>query len=159
MNRLQRLALTQPDITLTSIYDLQEPECTFFEKELYYLLQERTPYESISHKKMPTYEDHVKFVRSKPYKAWYALQNTVGQVVGAIYLSNDNCIGIGIFENCRRNNYATMAIKILMEVHKEEVYYANINPNNQKSIDLFTSLGFVFERDEGTQIVLSFRSN
>ena len=40
---------------------------------LYEILSERTTNENISHKEMPTYKKHVKFVLSKPYKKWYII--------------------------------------------------------------------------------------
>ena len=40
---------------------------------LYDLLKERTSSTNISHKKMPTYKEHVKFVNSKPYAKWYVI--------------------------------------------------------------------------------------
>ena len=34
---------------------------------LYELLSERDPVANISHKQMPTYDEHIRFVTSKPY--------------------------------------------------------------------------------------------
>ena len=41
---------------------------------LYLLLMERDPKTNISHRKMPTYNEHRKFIASKPYKAWYVIK-------------------------------------------------------------------------------------
>jgi hypothetical protein len=38
---------------------------------LFNLLKEGSTTENISHKKMPTYNEHKKFVKSKPYSRWY----------------------------------------------------------------------------------------
>ena len=40
---------------------------------LYNLLKERDPRANISHKKMPTYNEHVMFVSSRPYSKWYVI--------------------------------------------------------------------------------------
>ena len=40
---------------------------------LYDLLLERDPKANISHKKMPTFTEHLKFVKSKPYSKWYVI--------------------------------------------------------------------------------------
>ena len=40
---------------------------------LFDLLKERDSYVNISHKKMPTYASHLKFITSKPYKKWYII--------------------------------------------------------------------------------------
>ena len=63
---------------------------------LYELLTQRRQAANISHKKMPTYEEHVKFVRSRPYSKWYII-NVNGEKAGSIYLTKQNEIGIHLF--------------------------------------------------------------
>ena len=41
---------------------------------LYKLLKDRDPKENISHKAMPSYKEHIKFVKSKPYQKWYIIE-------------------------------------------------------------------------------------
>ena len=41
---------------------------------LYDLLKNKDPNANISHKKMPSYDEHVKFVMSKPYTNWYIIE-------------------------------------------------------------------------------------
>ena len=53
---------------------------------LFDLLKERDPRASISHKKMPSYDEHVNFVKSTPYSKWYIIFKSE-QKVGTIYLS------------------------------------------------------------------------
>lgn len=107
---------------------------------LYQLLSERTPEQSISHKSMPTFEQHLKFVRSRPYKHWYMIYDGE-DVVGATYLTKQMEIGIAVFKSCRRQGHARAAIHMLMGKHPGP-YLANINPKNEASIALFDSLGF-----------------
>ena len=57
-------------ITLTSVYLVSE--AVVF---LYALLEERTPEMSISHKAMPTFQQHARFVRDIPYAAWYLVRD------------------------------------------------------------------------------------
>ena len=40
---------------------------------LYELLAERNPEQNISHKAMPSFDEHCAFVASKPYQAWYLI--------------------------------------------------------------------------------------
>jgi cyclase len=109
---------------------------------LYDLLAERTPEQSISHKEMPTYERHLAFVIGSPYYAWYLI-TTDDTVVGAIYLTRQWEIGIGIFRAHQRRGYARQAIEKLMDLHgRNGRYLANINPANEASIALFRKLGF-----------------
>lgn len=107
---------------------------------LYDLLAERKPEESISHKAMPSLENHFKFVASKPYKAWYYIIGEEGEIVGSIYLTEAREIGIGIFKKFRRRGYAIDAIKRLMEMYPGR-FLANINPANSASIKLFSRIG------------------
>ena len=56
---------------------------------LYTLLSQRRSSVNISHKKMPTYAEHIRFVKSKPYSKWYILSYQ-RKKIGAIYLSKQN---------------------------------------------------------------------
>jgi len=120
---------------LVDVYD-RLPHST---ASLLSLLAERRPEESISHKIIPDKISHASFVLSRPYLAWYMIE-VGGFWVGAIYLSHQREIGIGIFNERRGNGYATKAIRLLMKKHPGK-FLANINPANQKSIDLFAKLG------------------
>jgi len=74
---------------------------------LYDLLMERNPRANISHKKMPTYNEHVSFVSAKPYSKWYVILYRVNKV-GSIYLTSQNEIGIFIkksFQNKQIGKY------------------------------------------------------
>ena len=56
---------------------------------LYKLLSERIPKENISHKKMPSFLQHKKFIKSKPYSYWYIIFLEKNKI-GTIYLTNIN---------------------------------------------------------------------
>ena len=112
---------------------------------LYLLLKERKDYESISHNDMPTWKEHEEFVNRKPYRSWfiiYEILNGKATAVGSLYITYKNEIGIAIYEKYRRKGYAYQAIQAFTGDFKDADFYANINPANQKSIDLFTKLGF-----------------
>lgn len=106
---------------------------------LFQLLKSRTANQSISHKKMPTWKEHIKFVDSKPYKAWYFIDD--GWVRGSIYLTKRNEVGISIYKKERRKGYASKALAMLRKKHKGKLY-ANINPKNRASISFFKKHGF-----------------
>lgn len=110
-------------------------------KFLYELLGERQLIENISHKKMPTYKEHVKFVNSKPYSKWYVIHYK-NQKVGTIYLTKQNEIGIHIKKDYRRHGLGKYAMKLLIKKNSRNRYLANINPKNKKSIKFFTKQGF-----------------
>ena len=107
---------------------------------LHQLLSEREPWQAISHKEMPTWEQHVAFVRSEPYKGWYMIVSG-GRFVGSTYFSKQNEIGIFILKEFVGQGYAKPAVLELMQLH-EGPHYANINPANPYSIAFFEKLGF-----------------
>jgi len=108
---------------------------------LFALLQERTEDQSISHKEMPTYEKHCEFVSSDPYRGWFMILNEHGLVVGTIYITEQNEIGIQIFTDSHGKGYGKKAVQIIMGMYKGP-FLANINPKNQRSIQFFEGFGF-----------------
>jgi len=108
---------------------------------LYNLLRQRDPQANISHKKMPTYSQHVKFVMSKPYSYWYTIRKKNSKI-GSIYLSKQNEIGIFLDKKFFNKGVGTEALKLLIKKHPRERFIANINPNNKKSIKFFKKHGF-----------------
>ena len=114
---------------------------------LYQLLVERENYESISHSGMPTIKEHTDFIDRLPYKGWYIVYGSLdGKTltpVGSVYLSYKNEIGISVLKKYRRKGFGENAIKELIKMYPEVNYYANINPANSKSIELFKKLGFI----------------
>lgn len=122
-------------IELRSVY--RERDAVNF---LYELLKERTPEQSISHRAMPTLQEHADFVRSKPYHAWYLLVAD-NNWIGTCYLTNAGEIGIHIKDGERGQGYGAQAVSALMSKWPRKRYLANINPMNQPSIDFFVKLG------------------
>ncbi len=110
-------------------------------KLLYQLLDERDETINISHRQMPSFGDHVRFVEGRPYADWNFI--CVGdELVGAIYLSRADEIGIFMFGKFRGMGYGRRAIIALMDKHGRRRYLANVNPRNDPSRALFVSLGF-----------------
>ena len=108
---------------------------------LYNLLEERKPVTYISHKKMPTYEEHVNFVKSSPYSKWYIIEID-GERAGSIYLTKQNEIGIFLNEGLQEKGIGSNALNVLIGKNPDLRYLANINPENKKSIKFFKKLGF-----------------
>lgn len=126
-------------IRLIDVYAEFEVACVV----LFQLLRQRRPQESISHKVMPEWEAHCAFVASRPYAAWYLIEGD-GLYRGAVYLSKQREIGIGVLLAARKRGYAEAAIRELMRRHPGR-FLANINPMNEASIWLFQKLGFSAE--------------
>jgi RimJ/RimL family protein N-acetyltransferase len=108
---------------------------------LYDLLKERNPNVNISHKKMPSYSQHIEFVISKPYSEWYVIQQN-DQSIGSIYLSKQNEIGIFLIKILQRKKIGQIALKMMMEKHPRKRFLANINPKNKTSIEFFIKNNF-----------------
>lgn len=105
------------------------------------LLTEREPHENISHKGMPTWEQHCAYVYSRPHTAWYWFTSPAGFPAGCVYLSKQREIGVGVLKEHRGQGLATQAIQELMLLHPGR-FLANINPANEASLALFRKLGF-----------------
>ena len=108
---------------------------------LYDLLLQRNPDANISHKKMPTYEEHVNFVKSSPYSKWYIIE-VDEERAGSIYLTKQNEIGIFLNEGLQEKGIGSNALNVLIGKNPDLRYLANINPENKKSIEFFKKLGF-----------------
>jgi len=108
---------------------------------LYELLKKRDPRTNISHRTMPMYQEHVKFVKSKPYKAWYVIRLDDVRI-GSIYLSKQTEIGIFLLKEYQGKNIGQQALEILMQMHREKRYLANVNPKNRKSASFFKKNNF-----------------
>src|SRR5215467_807960 len=108
---------------------------------LWAMLETRDPKVNISHKRMPTLDEHAKFVLNHPYRCWYIiLQN--GKWVGNIYLTKENEIGINLVPEARGLGIGTQAVRQLMSKKGPGRYLANISPGNVDSQLFFEFLGF-----------------
>lgn len=108
---------------------------------LFNLLKQRDSRANISHKKMPTYSEHVKFVKSKPYSKWYIIHNSRTKI-GSIYLSKNNEIGIFLKKEYQGEGFASKALDLLMKKNPRSRYLANVNPRNLQSAKFFKKNNF-----------------
>jgi RimJ/RimL family protein N-acetyltransferase len=108
---------------------------------LYNLLKERDSKMNISHEKMPTFSEHVKFVTSKPYTNWYIIEQSK-ESIGSIYLSKNDEVGIFLKNKCQNKGIGKQALNLLIEKNPRKKYFANINPNNSISATFFNKNGF-----------------
>ena len=116
---------------------------------LYDLLKNKDPNANISHKKMPSYDEHVKFVMSKPYTNWYIIEYEKKKV-GAIYLSKQDEIGISVNNDYEYDQIVKPALKLLMKLNQRKRYLANTSPKDVRSQEFllkngFTGLEYVYE--------------
>jgi RimJ/RimL family protein N-acetyltransferase len=133
---------------------LVDPDNEAHLKALYMLLEEREKWQSISHKRMPTPLQHAIFVqRMVPeghcaaagedgYAAWYLVTEMDSRIVGCIYLTDRDEIGVSIFKVDQGAGWGEAAVRMLMEKHGKRRYLANVAPANEPSRKLFEKLGF-----------------
>ena len=119
---------------------------------LYVLLSQRKSLANISHKRMPTFGEHIRFVKSRPYSKWYVIYHQ-RKKIGAIYLSKQNEIGIHLMREYEKKSIYLESIKKLIVENPRNRYLANISPQNKNYIRIFKDLGFnliqhTYERDE-----------
>ena len=108
---------------------------------LYNLLKERRKNEKISHKDMPTFPQHKKFVSSKPYSKWYIIYfNSIK--AGSAYLSKQDEIGIHISKKFPSEKIRLPVLKILIKKNPRKRYLANINPKNTNLAKFYTKNNF-----------------
>lgn len=108
---------------------------------LFSLMKEREPHQNISHKRMPTWGEHCVFVMSRPYEHWYYFTSTGGMLAGAVYLSKQREIGIGVLKAHQGQGLGRAAVLELMRLHPGR-FLVNVAPTNGPSAHLFQSLGF-----------------
>ena len=102
---------------------------------------ERDSHQNISHKNMPTYNQHISFVSSRPYSKWYVILSGVNKV-GSIYLTPQNEIGIFIKKSFQGKQLGNIALHKLIQKNPKKRYLANVNPQNKKSMCFFKNNGF-----------------
>lgn len=131
--------MSQPEMSLQPVNPDNMEHVTF----LYELLRERPEYANISHGKMPDFAEHRAFLWSQPYWCWYII--AVPVMVGCIYLTRADEIGVHIKPTNMGTEIASRSIELLMHMHPRKRYLANVAPGNQSAHALFQDLGKVIQ--------------
>jgi hypothetical protein len=108
---------------------------------LYDLLKNRKVIENISHKKMPTYKQHVQFINTKPYSKWYIIF-CQKEKIGTAYLSRLNEIGIHLINSVIEKKLNKEIISKMMEKNDKDRYLINVGIKNKKLSKLVEFYGF-----------------
>ena len=115
---------------------------------LYDFLKKRK--HKISHKTLPSFEEHAKFVISHPYRVWFLIKTTEGYI-GSIYAYKNN--GIGISVNFGKEHFIGPAISLFLKKNRplkaiKSVRSAEFGvyaaPTDKKLISALKSLGARF---------------
>lgn len=108
---------------------------------LYELLKYRDGNSNISHKKMPTFLQHKKFVNSKPYVYWYIILQD-NEEIGSVYITMLNEIGLHLKQEFNNLKLEKIILDLLMLKHPKTRFLININPKNEKRINFLKKNGF-----------------
>ena len=123
--------------TTIILKEVRKSDCLF----LYELLTARKPNVNISHKKLPTYVKHVKFVMSKPYSKWYIIYRAT-EKIGSIYITKRDEIGIHFKEQNLTNEICSKVLKMIIKKNPRDRYLININSSNTKMKKFLKNEGF-----------------
>ena len=106
-------------------------------RALYELLKVRKF--SISHQKLPSFEEHEEFVKSHPYRQWWlVLENS--KLIGSVYLTDDNAIGINLIEEDQRIYFGNKPLPPIPSV-RPKFFYVNVAPENLILKETLAKLG------------------
>jgi len=127
---------------------------------LYEMLKEMyaTPQASVNERPLVPYEDSKKFVmkylhdnKNHEIDNWYMVIDDDKKILGSVKISKKNYISYQILRQFQNMGLGSKAVKMLMELHPRERYFATINQNNESSLKLVKKFGFkpkatVFEK-------------
>ena len=125
------------------------------EEYLYDLMRERSEeadsHINISHRTLPSWEEHLTFMARRPYYRWWLIFRGT-DFAGSLSITNRNEIGIVLKQAFRGMGIGRHALQMLLDTarplpavpsQRHGCFVANINPLNEASIHLFTRLGAV----------------
>ena len=122
-NKLDQIELIEITPTLEQIEDL------------YIQLKERLY--SISHKTLPSFNQHKNFVINNPYRAWFMINGASGSI-GNVYVQSDNSIGLNCKDDININQIKAVLLMItnkLAPLHASASvryggYFLNVSTEN-----------------------------
>jgi hypothetical protein len=98
---------------------------------LFELLKNRDQFENISHKIMPTFKNHEKFVNSRPYFKWYIIYENLKKI-GSAYITNQNEIAIHFLNIKNYEGFFLESLEIIIKKNSKKRFLLNISPKNKK---------------------------
>jgi len=143
-------------VGLVNLYDTKDGAGVLYE-----LLSERAPAARVSHEQMPTWQEHLEFICTRPFRFWYLIgipiidveSHNIGgfRYVGALEVTEMNEVGISILKRYQGRGYGTEAWHAFMKNHeplpaikaiRNGKWLANVAVDNTQSKLFFRKLGF-----------------
>lgn len=149
MNKRLNFALS-PDLTCDTDVPrfVRVKRCKGHAEILYELLKQRTLIiGNISHFKLPTRKQHLDFVMTHPYRAWYLVYFR-SAYVGTVYLLRNNCIGLVMIKP--EQACVLAAIRLVTQKFRPlpaipsirtSRFDINVSPENVALIAILTEMG------------------
>ncbi len=122
-------------------------ESELFVETLYELLKQRGSEHSISHQTLPSFSEHMAFVKSNPYRYWYIVE-VDGAKGGSVYITENNEIGLFLLPDFVQ--YQTDVLGLLVATHsplpavkskRVAAFSVNANPSNATLISSILAAG------------------
>jgi len=110
---------------------------------LYSLLAQRDSTINISHKRMPTYEQHVQYLSRSPY-LWHRIITLSDLPIGMCYRTIEGYVGIFLDRTFQGFGYGPTVLQMIIAEHPRSRLIANVNPSNRRSMRMFRKAGFKF---------------
>ena len=113
--------------------------------DLYILLSERKHF--ISHNILPTKKEHQEFVSNNPYLAWYLIRRRT-DLIGSVYVQNDNSIGINI-NGAVKEDIAQIILYIksnhkplsAVKSQRRGEFFINVSSDNEDLLRILNEIG------------------
>jgi len=138
--------LKSADFQLQKIIPTVEQELILFD-----LLADRRY--SISHKIMPSFEEHIDFVRNNPYRSWWLVYDATdnSSLLGSVYINEDNSVGLNLdltklnfsasFFTEKLKKYILPRPAVMSKVYGD--FYYNVSPKNLDLMAWFKGSDFL----------------
>tara|TARA_B100000963_G_C22562522_1_gene642097 strand:- start:956 stop:1420 length:465 start_codon:yes stop_codon:yes gene_type:complete len=114
---------------------------------LFTILKNRKKKENISHKKLPTLSEHIKFIKSKPYRYWFIVEKEK-KLLGTLYITRNNVISIKLLKKNKKIfiellTYVSKNIKPLglIPTVRNPNFSINLSPENKYYANLLLNIG------------------
>ena len=139
---------------LVKLKEVTEDNAEFLDE----MLKERDSTVNVTPQKLPLFSEHLEFLKSKPYDAWYIIEIESKQV-GHIYIDNENRIGWFIKREFKGFGFVIPAFEELKILHKRKNYLGKVNPNNFEAQNLLTKLKFVLKNTYPDYLLYEYASD
>ena len=139
---------------LVNVYELDAETSFSALRFLYNLFGQRPLEHGISHRRMPSFSEHLQFVQGRPFRYWYLIEEPNAfdwSWIGAIEVLPSNEFGIHLRKGMQDQGFGRKAVELFLSTHeplpaipavRNGHWLANVAPANEGAIAFFQALGF-----------------